>query len=60
MSVTMAITVDIHSSVAKESFLKTMYVAPIASASLASITMTVLQENLVVILITCVNQATAM
>ena len=56
----MTITVDIHSSVAKESFLKTMYVAPIASASLASITMTVLQENLVVILITFVNQATAM
>ena len=38
--------------VAIESILRTMYVAPIASASPASFTVTVLQENLVVMLLT--------
>ena len=60
MSVTVIFTVDIHGFVAKESILNTMYVVTAASVSLATMTMTVLPEKLVVILMANVNQEIAM
>ena len=56
----MIFTVDIHGFVAKEGILNTMYVVTTASASLVTVTMTVLPEKLVVILMVNVNQEIAM
>ena len=56
----MTFTVDIHSFVAKEGILKTMYVVTAASVSLVTVTMTVLPEKLVVMANVCVNQEIAM